>query len=101
MEQRTETVCEEGNGIIQIQLSPAKKLVELIPGAWLLPELLTHAECEELKSNLDALHADTQYGLSYCKKSCFTNAELAKSLHQKIVDHYKSSQLYHITNNPL
>ena len=61
------------------------EVVEFISGsAWLLPQLFTEEEVEEIRETAQQHHSSVQHGLSYCYKACFDSEELSERISQRI-----------------
>lgn len=61
------------------------RILEFIKGeAWLLEGILTEDECEKIIVECEKYHADVQYGLSYCTKSCFDDPIMALRIQERI-----------------
>lgn len=71
--------------VVTITLEKTPKVVEFIEGgAWLIEEILSSDECDTIRHECQQYHADVQYGLSYCSKSCFDDSRMATYLQEKI-----------------
>ena len=88
-------VCDQ---VCLLNVEDCTKVIEFIEGAaWYLESVFSDEECDALIEECSVYHADIQYGLSYCTKSCFDDDNMANRVQKKIIqafDHYDPSKSY-------